>query len=175
MTSELVLITTNNIILLTIAQFLLTSTLMLFAGLSLDVGGTPANRVTCFGRSRLAGARTSCGLQSEAPSLFCRLLREATPIGVALEKVSFQVQNAVEVRATSLRYSAPCSEDKMIKKTVAVVEVPVQSKVSVLEPKEPTEQEIAVRAHELFLKRGAVGGHELEDWLEAERELRHKD
>jgi Protein of unknown function (DUF2934) len=63
----------------------------------------------------------------------------------------------------------------MIKKTVAVVESPVQKEVSVLKAAEPTEQEIAVRAHELFLKRGAVGGHELEDWLEAERELRHKN
>lgn len=62
----------------------------------------------------------------------------------------------------------------MIKKTVAVVEAPAQKKVSVLRTAEPTEQEIAVRAHELFLKRGAQGGHELEDWLEAERELRQK-
>jgi len=62
----------------------------------------------------------------------------------------------------------------MIRKTVAVVEAPVQKKISVMQP-QPTEQEIAVRAHELFLKRGAVAGHELEDWLEAEQELRHKD
>jgi len=62
----------------------------------------------------------------------------------------------------------------MIKKTMAVVEAPVQTRVSVLKAAEPTELEIAVRAHELFLKRGAAGGHELEDWLEAERELRHK-
>jgi len=62
----------------------------------------------------------------------------------------------------------------MIKKTVGVVETPVQKKVTVIDV-QPTEQEIAVRAHELFLKRGAVAGHELEDWFEAERELRHKD
>jgi hypothetical protein len=36
----------------------------------------------------------------------------------------------------------------------------------------PSEQDIAIRAHELFLKRGAVEGHDLEDWLQAERELR---
>jgi hypothetical protein len=59
----------------------------------------------------------------------------------------------------------------MIKKTDVVVEAAVQKKVSVMEA-EPTEQEIAVRAHKLFLKRGAVAGHELEDWLEAEQELR---
>jgi hypothetical protein len=37
---------------------------------------------------------------------------------------------------------------------------------------EPSEQEIAIRAHELFLKRGGEAGHELEDWLQAERELK---
>jgi hypothetical protein len=36
----------------------------------------------------------------------------------------------------------------------------------------PSEQEIALRAHELFLERGAVEGHDLEDWLQAERELK---
>jgi len=36
----------------------------------------------------------------------------------------------------------------------------------------PSEQEIAIRAHELFLERGAVEGHDLEDWLQAERELK---
>lgn len=62
----------------------------------------------------------------------------------------------------------------MIKKTIDVMDAPVQEKVSVMDA-QPTEQEIAVRAHELFLKRGAVSGHELEDWLEAEQQLRHKD
>ena len=36
----------------------------------------------------------------------------------------------------------------------------------------PSEQEVATRAHELFLERGAVEGHDLEDWLQAERELK---
>ena len=35
----------------------------------------------------------------------------------------------------------------------------------------PTNEEIAQRAHELFLRRGATDGHEQEDWLQAEREL----
>lgn len=34
-----------------------------------------------------------------------------------------------------------------------------------------SEQEIAARAYEIFLKRGASHGHDLDDWLEAEREL----
>jgi hypothetical protein len=30
---------------------------------------------------------------------------------------------------------------------------------------------MAVRAYELFLKRGLAPGHEIEDWLQAEKEL----
>jgi Protein of unknown function (DUF2934) len=59
------------------------------------------------------------------------------------------------------------------KKTIAIAEVPVPQKVSGL-ALNPSEQEIAARAHELFLQRGAESGHELEDWLQAERELREK-
>ena len=33
------------------------------------------------------------------------------------------------------------------------------------------EQEIRRRAYEIYLERGAQSGHELEDWLQAEREL----
>jgi len=35
----------------------------------------------------------------------------------------------------------------------------------------PTEQAIALRAYEIFLRRGATNGHALEDWLQAEKEL----
>lgn len=34
------------------------------------------------------------------------------------------------------------------------------------------EQEIRNRAYEIYLQRGAQPGYELEDWLQAERELR---
>ena len=36
----------------------------------------------------------------------------------------------------------------------------------------PTEEQIAKRAYELFQARGSEHGHEMEDWLQAERELR---
>jgi hypothetical protein len=36
----------------------------------------------------------------------------------------------------------------------------------------PSEQEIAIRAHELYLERGAEQGHDLDDWLRAEQELK---
>jgi hypothetical protein len=35
----------------------------------------------------------------------------------------------------------------------------------------PTEEEISARAFELYLRRGSVPGHELDDWLQAEAEL----
>ena len=35
----------------------------------------------------------------------------------------------------------------------------------------PTAEAIAKRAYELYLQRGSVPGHELDDWLEAEAEL----
>jgi hypothetical protein len=35
----------------------------------------------------------------------------------------------------------------------------------------PSHEQIATRAYELFLERGASNGHDLEDWLTAEHEL----
>ena len=40
--------------------------------------------------------------------------------------------------------------------------------------KSPEPKEIAARAYELFLKRGAMEGHDVEDWLQAEMELAKK-
>lgn len=34
------------------------------------------------------------------------------------------------------------------------------------------EQQIRRRAHELFRERGMVDGHDLEDWLQAEQEIK---
>lgn len=36
----------------------------------------------------------------------------------------------------------------------------------------PTEEQIARRAYEIFLARGATHGHHEQDWQQAERELR---
>jgi hypothetical protein len=38
-------------------------------------------------------------------------------------------------------------------------------------PTRPPQEEVAVRAYELFLRRGSSPGHETEDWLHAEKEL----
>jgi hypothetical protein len=36
----------------------------------------------------------------------------------------------------------------------------------------PTEQQIQQRAYELYEQRGRTDGHDLEDWLQAEREIK---
>jgi hypothetical protein len=37
---------------------------------------------------------------------------------------------------------------------------------------QPTQEEIALRAYHIFLERGSTSGNEMEDWLQAERELK---
>jgi hypothetical protein len=36
---------------------------------------------------------------------------------------------------------------------------------------QPTAEEIAVRAYQIYLERGGAPGNEFEDWIQAEREL----
>jgi len=40
---------------------------------------------------------------------------------------------------------------------------------------QPTRDQIALRAYEIYLERGGAPGHELEDWTRAERELLEKN
>jgi hypothetical protein len=41
-----------------------------------------------------------------------------------------------------------------------------------LDPPSPTDEQIAVRAYEIWLEKGKPDGTELENWAEAERQLR---
>ncbi|HZW09046.1 MAG TPA: DUF2934 domain-containing protein [Phycisphaerales bacterium] len=43
---------------------------------------------------------------------------------------------------------------------------------TVAAPREPTEEQVRLRAYELYVARGRVDGHAMEDWMQAERELR---
>lgn len=36
---------------------------------------------------------------------------------------------------------------------------------------QPTQEEIALRAYHIYLQRGGAPGNELEDWIQAERQL----
>jgi len=40
---------------------------------------------------------------------------------------------------------------------------------------QPSNDEIAFRAYEIFLRRGAAHGSDLDDWLQAERELQEQN
>lgn len=40
-----------------------------------------------------------------------------------------------------------------------------------MEYRRPTHQEIAARAYQLYIERGRLGGHDVDDWLQAEYEL----
>lgn len=42
------------------------------------------------------------------------------------------------------------------------------------EPDAPTNEEIRARAYQIHLERGSPHGYDLDDWLEAERELKEK-
>ena len=39
-------------------------------------------------------------------------------------------------------------------------------------PKEPTEEDIRLRAYHRYLERGGVPGGDFDDWLEAEKDLK---
>jgi hypothetical protein len=39
---------------------------------------------------------------------------------------------------------------------------------------QPTQEEIAKRAHEIYLARGGAQGCDMDDWLQAERELKQQ-
>ena len=55
---------------------------------------------------------------------------------------------------------------------------PATTKTQKVVPQEPaavTDEEIRQRAYEIYLNRGATPGFELDDWLQAERELHSKE
>jgi hypothetical protein len=48
------------------------------------------------------------------------------------------------------------------------------AKTAAVSTAEPTHDEIAARAYELYLARGSVDGYNAEDWMLAEAELRRR-
>jgi Protein of unknown function (DUF2934) len=49
----------------------------------------------------------------------------------------------------------------------------LKSIASTNSPQPPNEEEIRTRAYEIYLERGSQPGSELDDWLQAERDLGH--
>jgi hypothetical protein len=62
------------------------------------------------------------------------------------------------------------SKAKLIRSTDPTqLDTPVEGRELLLDS--TREQEIRIRAYEIYLQRGGQAGNELEDWLQAEREL----
>ena len=55
-----------------------------------------------------------------------------------------------------------------------VTVVPEGEAVHTSAPDSPRLEEIRIRAYEIYIERGAQPGHDLDDWLQAERELEPK-
>jgi hypothetical protein len=49
--------------------------------------------------------------------------------------------------------------------------VPTTKEVAMIERKEPSREDIAHRAYELYTQRGCEPGKDIEDWVRAEKEL----
>jgi hypothetical protein len=45
---------------------------------------------------------------------------------------------------------------------------------STTQPEPMLEHEIRLRAYDIYERRGAIGGHALDDWLQAEKEVLHE-
>lgn len=56
--------------------------------------------------------------------------------------------------------------------TITTKEKPKTADERVLKSKEITQEQIASRAYELWLKRGCEHGSDVEDWIKAEEELK---
>jgi hypothetical protein len=61
---------------------------------------------------------------------------------------------------------------KQVSSKVVTMPVPKTTLVNTGHSVGPTQAEIAARAYELFRERHCSHGHDVEDWLRAERELR---
>jgi Protein of unknown function (DUF2934) len=49
-----------------------------------------------------------------------------------------------------------------------------QQAINTQDHRPPTKDEVAQRAYELFVSRGRTDGRDVEDWLEAERQLKQR-
>jgi hypothetical protein len=60
------------------------------------------------------------------------------------------------------------------KVSAPMVKAAPTSKAAVASMAEPTREQVAARAYELYLARGSLDGYHEEDWLLAEAELRQR-
>jgi Protein of unknown function (DUF2934)/Polyketide cyclase / dehydrase and lipid transport len=95
---------------------------------------------------------------------------ETAPDEGGIEAASIQVERGESFRTRQRPHDladepTPLAADRLGEQGKQQIE---HNKAGVMRP---TDEQIARRAYELYLDRGQTPGHELEDWLQAEREL----
>ena len=73
-------------------------------------------------------------------------------------KSIFQRETRMALKATTISSTDPTQPDTAVEESEPLLQ-------------STHEQEIRNRAYEIYLQRGAQSGHEVEDWLQAEREV----
>jgi hypothetical protein len=67
------------------------------------------------------------------------------------------------------------SSNKAVKERIIGPELESQAKVRAVSPvRHPSDEEVRRRAFEIHVERGGIRGCDLDDWLEAEKELTQK-
>ena len=67
------------------------------------------------------------------------------------------------------------SSNKAVKERIIGWEVKCQTKVRSASPAgDPSDEEVRRRASQIHFERGGIRGYDLDDWLEAEKELTEK-
>jgi hypothetical protein len=67
------------------------------------------------------------------------------------------------------------SSSKAVRERIPGREVESQAKVRAVSPvRHPDDEEVRRRAFEIHVQRGGIRGYDLDDWLEAEKELTEK-
>jgi len=65
--------------------------------------------------------------------------------------------------------------NKTVKERIIGRDVEFQTRVRAVSPvRHPSDEEVRRRAFELHIERGGIRGYDLDDWLEAEKELTQK-
>jgi len=85
------------------------------------------------------------------------------------------VESAAKKTAASKTVPTKTTPSKTVPATPTITRKttrPVEAPMIIRRVPEPSHQDIARRAYQLFEARGHQHGHDIEDWLRAERELR---
>jgi hypothetical protein len=70
---------------------------------------------------------------------------------------------------------AKMSSNKAVKERIIGREIGCQTKARAVSPaQQPSDEEVRRRALEIHVERGGIRGYDLDDWLEAEKELTQK-